>query len=72
MKKRKYLKLGTAKEARRSMNRVANMLLNDEIDPKTANALVYACNSVLSAIRSDEYEKRINELEELLEEADLI
>lgn len=31
------------------MNRIANMLLNDEIDVKTANAIIYAANVTLGA-----------------------
>lgn len=66
MAKKKYLKLRTHDEVRRSMTRVANMLLNDEIEPKKANALIYAGNAVLNSIRTDEYEKKIKALEVLL------
>ncbi len=51
---RKRLKMSTSREVRRTVNRIANMLLNSEIDPKTANGLLYACNVCLSAIRTDE------------------
>lgn len=42
------------------------MVLNDEIDPITAKALLYACNSALSAVRTDEYKRKVEELEMLL------
>lgn len=42
------------------------MLLNGEIDPKTANAILYGCNSALGSIRVDELEKKVSELEGLL------
>ena len=50
------------------MNRIANMLLNREIDPKTANAILYAANVTLGAIRTDEQQRKLDELEQLVEE----
>lgn len=44
------------------------MLLNCQIDPKTANAIIYACNVVLGAIRTYEQEQRLDELERILKE----
>ena len=44
------------------------MILNEEIDPATAKALLYACNSALSAVRTDEYKRKVEELEALLME----
>lgn len=41
---KKRLKMGTSREVRRSVNRINNMVLNGEIDTKTANALLYGCN----------------------------
>ena len=66
MTRRKTLKMSTPEEVRRAISRVANMALNEEIDPKTANTLIYACNSALSAVRTDEYRKKLEELEALL------
>lgn len=62
------LRMGTPTEIRRTLARVANMALNNEIDTKTANTIILACNAVLSAIRTDEQQKKIDELEELLSE----
>lgn len=42
------------------------MSLNGEIDPTTAKALLYACNSALTAVRTDEYRRKVDELEALL------
>ena len=42
------------------------MVLNEEIDPMTAKALIYACNSALTAVRTDEYKRKVEELEQLL------
>ena len=66
--KRLRLKLTTATEVRRALTRVSNMVLNGELDPKRANAIILACNAILSSIRTDEQGKKMSELEELLEE----
>ena len=50
------------------MNRIANMLLNGEIDAKTANAILYACNVTLGAIRVDEQQAKLDELEQIVED----
>ena len=62
------LRMRTPTEIRRTLARVANMALNNEIDTKTANTIILACNAVLSAIRTDEQQRTIDELEELLNE----
>ena len=62
------LRMGTPTEVRRTLARVANMAMNGEIDTKTANTIILACNAVLSAIRTDEQQKKIDDLEELLNE----
>lgn len=46
--------------------RVVHMVSNGTIDTKSANTIILACNAILSGIRTDEQEKKINELEELL------
>jgi len=66
---KKRLKLSTPRDVRKSANRIANMLLNGELEPKTANAILYACNMCLLSIRTDEQEKRLDELEQLVKEA---
>lgn len=66
MPRRKTLKLSTPRDIRRAISRIANMTLNGEIDAKTANAILYACNAALAAIRTDDYEKKLAELEQLL------
>ena len=63
---RKRLKMTTARETRKAVNRIANMLLNGEIDAKTANAILYAANVTLGAIHTDEQQAKIDELEQAL------
>lgn len=64
--KKLRLRTNTPKEIRRSLNRVMNMLLNNEIDPKVATAIIKGCNSVLMAIKTDEQQKKIEELESII------
>ncbi len=64
----KRLKMSNSMEVRRTVNRIANMLLNGEVDPRTANAILYACNVCLGAIRTDEQAKKLDELEKLVTE----
>lgn len=64
----KRLKLSTPAEVRKALARVANLVLNNEIEPKQANAIILACNAVLSAIRTDEQEKKLDELERLVKQ----
>lgn len=68
MPRRKTMKLSTPEEIRRAISRIANMVLNGEIDPKAANTLLYACNAALSAVRTDEYRRKVEELEILMRE----
>lgn len=62
------LRMGTPTEVRRTLARVSNMAANGEMDTKTANTIILACNAVLSAIRTDEQQKKIDELEILLKD----
>ena len=64
----KRLKLSTPEEVRKALARVANMTLNNEIEPKQAHAIILACNAVLPAIRTDEQEKKLDELEQLVKQ----
>lgn len=65
---KKRIKMSTAREARQAANRIANMLLNKEIDAKTANAILYAINVTLGSIRVDEQQRKLDELEQIVEE----
>jgi len=57
------LKLSTPSEIRKALARVANMVLNEELDNKSAGTTIYAANIILSSIRTDEYGKKVEELE---------
>lgn len=61
--KRISLRLSTARDVRKTLSRITNMLINNEIDSKKANTIIYACNSILNSIRTDELEKQLAELE---------
>lgn len=66
MARRKSLKLGTPRDVRRAIAKIANMTLNNEIEPKVANSLLFACNAVLAAIRIDDQQAKLDELERLV------
>ena len=62
------LSWSTAKEVRRSLAAINNMLLNDKIETDKARAIVYTANTILSSIRQDETDREIAELKELVKE----
>lgn len=59
-------KTTTATDIRRTLSRVINMAANGEMDSKTANTIILACNAILSSVRTDEQQKKIVELEHML------
>lgn len=65
---RKRLTMTTPRDVRKAVNRVANMILNGEIEAKDANAIMYGANIILGAIRTDDQQKKIDELEKLVME----
>ena len=62
------LRLRTATDVRRFLQRVAVAAINGELDPKVGNMIVSLCNAVLNSIRIDEQEKKLDELERIIEE----
>lgn len=70
--RRKHLKLKSPEDVRRSLTRISNMLINEEIDPKVANSLISCCNAVLSSLRTDEQEKKLEYLEDIIRENNLM
>ena len=65
---KKRLKMSTSREVRKAVNRVANMVLNGELSAKDANAILYAANVTLGAIRVDEQQAKLDELEKMVED----
>ncbi len=61
------LKTRTASEVRKTLTRVMNMVANGQMDNKTANTIILGCNAVLSSIRTDDQQRKIEELEKILE-----
>ena len=62
------LSWSNAKEVRRSLAAINNMLLNDKIEADKARAIVYTANTILSSIRQDETDREIAELKEIVKE----
>lgn len=58
------MKLSTPQEVRKALSKVANMVINKEMDTKQASTFTYLCNAILQSIRADEQERRIKELED--------
>lgn len=59
-------KTKTPSDIRRTLTRVMNMAANGQMDSKTANTIIVGCNAVLSSIRVDEQQRKIEELERIL------
>ncbi len=47
------------------------MTANGKMDVKTANTIILGCNAVLSSIRADEQQKKIAELEKMIEKLEM-
>ena len=60
------LKTKTPSDIRRTLTRVMNMAANGQMESKTANTIIVGCNAVLSSIRVDEQQRKIEELEKML------
>lgn len=60
------LKTKTPSDVRQTLTRVMNMAANGQMDNKTANTIILGCNAVLSSIRADEQQRKIEELEKIL------
>lgn len=67
---KKRLKMTTSSDVRKALNRIANMLLNDEITVQKANAITYSAKTILEAIRVDDYLSKLDELEGIIESLD--
>ena len=65
---KRNLKLDTPDNIRKALAKVANMTYKGELDTKTANSIILACNAILSGIRTDEQEKKLIKLERILSE----
>lgn len=63
MEKKIRLRTGNPTEVRRTLSRIANMVVNGEIEPKAANAIVLACNAILSCEKLKEIEARTKNIE---------
>ena len=61
-------RMKTPTEVRRVLVRVSNMVVNGQIEAKEANSIISACNAVLYAIKREEQQKRIEEVERKITE----
>lgn len=65
---KRRLRFDTPRDVRQSATRVANMLLNGEIGAKAGQAIISACKVCLDSIRTDEQQKKLDELEKIMEQ----
>ena len=63
------LKLSTPREVRASLAKVVNEVRAGELSPQIGNCVIVGCNAILAAIRTDEQERQLMELEQKVEEA---
>ncbi len=52
---------------RLSITKVANEVRDGRLSPSQGNSIISAANAILSSIRTDEQERKIQELEKILE-----
>lgn len=64
------LRMTTPAEVRAALVKIANECRSGKLSPAVTNALVCACNSILSSLRMDVQEKKIAELEAILQECE--
>ncbi|MDO4536260.1 MAG: hypothetical protein Q4B63_10695 [Clostridium perfringens] len=62
------LKFSNTKEIKRSLSKVANLVINKKLKHYDASAIATICNTILKAEKQLETEKEIEELRELIEE----
>lgn len=69
--KRINLKFRNQTDIKRTLSKVGNMVANGEMDTRRANAITIICNAILSSIRVDEQQHKIEELAKILDENDI-
>lgn len=62
------LHLSTPAEVRQALTKIINETRNGDLSPSVANALICGCNAVLNSLRLDVQERKLEELEAILEE----
>lgn len=62
------LKFTDIKSIKLSLNRVANLVANGELDPQRGSCIATLCNTLLKASKQEEIEKQIQELQEIVED----
>lgn len=58
----------TPAEVRAALTKIINETRSGKLSPAVANALICGCNAVLGSLRLDVQEKKIAELETILQE----
>lgn len=58
------LKMDTAAEIKQTIRLIAEMVINGQLDSRSASTLNALCNTALNSIRTDEQQKEIEKLRE--------
>lgn len=66
-KMKRPLRFSTPREVRESLTKVANEVRTGQLAPQLANSIAYIANVILGSIRVDEQERRIVEMEQVIE-----
>ena len=61
------MRMKSPTDIRRTLTRVSNWVLEGRITPQQGNCITGCANAILNSIRVDEQDKRIAELEAVLE-----
>lgn len=62
------LHLSSPKEVRAALTKVVNEIRENKLSPQQGNAIITGCNTILQSIRIDEQDRKIAELEALLDD----
>ena len=62
------LKFTDIKSIKLSLNRVANLVANGELDPQRGSCIATLCNTLLKASKQEEIEKEIENSKNILED----
>ena len=66
--KKHKLKFNNNKEIKKSLSKIANLVVNGELKHYDASSIATICNTILKAEKQLETEKQIEELKEILEQ----
>lgn len=70
VKKRYNLRMKTPKNVTNILRRMANEVLNGEVEIKTASTVTYICQTALKSMELGDIAQRLERIEKMMEEAE--